>query len=144
LDNQAGKTPALPKHLGSKSRDRIDEMAATPTQQANAWPQRWRCFMWMGCRLRSINLEASADRRPIPNRLSPGVRDHNKLNLDRLFANSRNVGHLRCESLQHKASNQLMREAMGKHQGLGDAARNVGKPLQSTAFVVCHRASLLY
>jgi hypothetical protein len=90
-------------------------------------------------RLRSVKLKARAARHLIPNRLSTGVRDHDELNLDRLFANSRNVRHLRCESVQHKASNQLMREAMGKHQGLGDAARNVGKPLQGTAFVECHR-----
>jgi hypothetical protein len=97
----------------------------------------------MGRQLRSIDLEAPAGQHPIPNCLSTGVRDHNELNLDRLFANSRNVGHHRCESVEHKASNQLMREAMGKHQGLGNTAWNVGKPLQGTAFVGRHRASLL-
>jgi hypothetical protein len=91
-----------------------------------------------GTRLGSINLETPADRHPIPNRLSTSVRDHNKLDLDRLFANSSNVGRHRCESVQHEASNQLLRETMGKHQGLGDAARNVSKPLQGTTFVEGH------
>jgi hypothetical protein len=50
---------------------------------------------WRG-RLRSINLEAPADRHPIPNRLPTGMRDHSKPNLDRLLANSRDVGHQPC------------------------------------------------
>jgi hypothetical protein len=94
--------------------------------------------MWMAHQLCSINLEPPAVRYPTPNRPSTRVGDHDKLNLDCLFANSRNVGHYRCESVQHEAGNQLIRKAIGKHQALGDAARNVGKPLQGTAFVVRH------
>jgi len=31
-----------------------------------------------------------------------------------------------------------MREAIGEHQGLRDAARNVGKPFQCVVLVRCH------
>jgi hypothetical protein len=126
----------LPKLLSSKSRDRVGRHARHAASQRR--PQRRRSFLWIDAGFVRSTIEARADRHPIPNRLSTGVRDHDKLNLDRLFANSRHVGHLRCESVPHKASYQLMGEAMGKHQGLGDATRNVGKPLQGTAFVDCH------
>jgi hypothetical protein len=128
------------RHLDERLR-RLDP-AKKRLQYAGASQRRLqqrRSFVSMGRRLRSINLESPADRHSIPNRLPTSVGDHDKLNLDRLFANSRNVGHHCCESVQLKASNQLMREAMGKHQGLGDAARNVGKPLQGTAFFEGHR-----
>ena len=65
-----------------------------------------------------------------------------KLNLDRLSADSRGVGHHRCEVGQRKAGNQLMREAMGEHQAFGDAARNVGKQSQCAALVSCHATVL--
>jgi hypothetical protein len=39
------------------------------------------------------------------NARSTDVRDHDKLNLDRLFANCGSVGHHRCESVQHEAGN---------------------------------------
>jgi hypothetical protein len=109
-----------------------------PTPQANAGRTGGVLSCGWDAGFVRSTIEARADRYPVPNRLSTGVRDHDKLNLDRLFANSRHVGHLRCESILDKASYQLMREAMGKHQGLGDATRNVGKPLQGTAFVECH------
>jgi hypothetical protein len=71
-------------------------------------------------------------------RTPAGVRDHDKLNLDRLFADSRSIGIQRYESGQHKAGNQLMREPMGDHQGLGNASRNVGKPSQGAALIAGH------
>ena len=43
------------------------------------------------------HLEALTDRGPIPNRLSTGVHNHGKLNLNNLFANSRNAAHHGCE-----------------------------------------------
>src|SRR6266478_1541776 len=92
--------------------------------------------------------------KPLPfGRLSPrcrfgldrppaGVRDHDKLNLDRLVADSRGIGNHRYEPSQYKAGNQLMRKAIGEHQCLGDAARNVGKPLQRVVLVGCHAIAL--
>jgi hypothetical protein len=71
-------------------------------------------------------------------RLPSGDRDHDKLNLDRLFANFRGVSHHRCVPGQHKAGDQLLRKATGEHQGLSDAARNVGKPLQCAVLVGCY------
>jgi hypothetical protein len=112
----------------------IAEAAATAARRYG----RWRHSFGMARRLYSIKFEAHTDRDPIPNRVSAGVRDHDKLNLDRLFANSRDVGHDGCEFIQHEVVNQLIRKAVGKHQGLGNAARNVGKPLQGSAFVVRH------
>ena len=73
----------------------------------------------------------------------PRVRDYDKLNLDRLFADSRGIGNHRYEPGQYKAGNQFMREAIGVHQGLGDAARNVGKPLQCEALVWRHAILLV-
>jgi hypothetical protein len=78
----------------------------------------------------------------IPNSLPARVRDHDKLNLDRVFANPRGLGYHRCKPAQHKASNHLMREAVGMHQTLGDAVRNPSKPLQGTVFVWCHLSCL--
>ena len=78
----------------------------------------------------------------IPNGLPARVRDHDKLNLDRVFANPRDLGYHRCKPAQHKTGNHLMREAVGMHQTLGDAARNPGKPLQGMVFVGCHLSSL--
>jgi hypothetical protein len=130
---------APPKLLANKSRSRMRPNAPLPLRSKPTATAAAARLMRRKRRLRSINLEAPADRHPIPSRLSTGVRDHDKLNLDRLFANSRSVGHHRCESVQHKAINQLRREAMGEHQGLGNAARDVGKPLQGTAFVGRHR-----
>jgi hypothetical protein len=66
------------------------------------------------------------------------LRDHDKLDLDRVLANPRVLGHHHCEPGQHKTSNHLRREAVSMHQSLGDAARNPGKPLQGIAFVGCH------
>jgi hypothetical protein len=74
----------------------------------------------------------------IPKSLPASVCDHDKLNLDRVLANPRVLGHHHCKPGQHKTSNHLMREAAGMHQSLGDAARNPGKPLQGMAFVGCH------
>jgi hypothetical protein len=66
------------------------------------------------------------------------VRDHDKLNLDSLSANSRDLGHHSREPSYHKASNKLIREAIGGHQGFSDTTRNVGKPLQGAALVWRH------
>jgi hypothetical protein len=66
------------------------------------------------------------------------VRNHDKLNLDRLFANLRHIGHHRHESGLHKAGNQLPSETMGKHEGVGKSARDVGKPLQCVELARSH------
>jgi hypothetical protein len=61
-------------------------------------------------------------------RLSPRVGDHDKLNLNRLSANCCDIRYHRHEPSLLKAGDQVMAKAMGKHQGLGDAVWNVGKP----------------
>ncbi len=40
---------------------------------------------------------------------------------------------------QHNAGKSLIPEAIGEHQGLDDAAQNVGKPSQCAVLVGCHR-----
>jgi hypothetical protein len=65
------------------------------------------------------------------------------INLDRLFADSHGIGHHRCETGQHKSGDHLTPEPIGEHQGLGDAARNVGKPSQCVALVACHAIVLM-
>jgi hypothetical protein len=77
-----------------------------------------------------------------PDRLPAFVGDYEKLNFDRLFADSRGVGHDRYESGQHQASKQLVLETAGTHQGLGNAAWNVAKALQGELLVGRHVSSL--
>jgi hypothetical protein len=86
---------------------------------------------------------ATACARSALDRLPAGVGDYDEVNLDRLFADSHCIGHHRCEPEQYQAGDQLPREPMGEHQGLGNAARNVGKPPQCAALVGCHAIVLV-
>jgi hypothetical protein len=71
-------------------------------------------------------------------RSAAGIRDYDDVNLDRLFADSHDIGRHSCEPEQYQAGDQLTREPMGEHKGLGDAARNAGKPSQCAALVAGH------
>jgi hypothetical protein len=76
----------------------------------------------------------------MPHRLPARVRDHEQFNLDHPFAESRGAPLDRYKPRQHQISKQLFIEAVGKHQGLGNAAWNLGKPSQGTVCVGHHRA----
>src|SRR6266852_1033012 len=137
-------------NLAGQSPGPSGDPAEKPGPREARWPTSRRnptlataARSWTARSLIGLLAELASATRSAFDRLSPRVRDHDQIDLDRFPADPRGIGHHRCEPGQHKASDQIMREAMGEHQAFGDAARNVGKQSQCAALVACHASALM-